>query len=142
MKTQSQQIARGFEILGYVFLGPALISLIFPVIFFLSGMANLKLEVILFGLVPIAIATPGMFLLVGYNRHSRGLLNEDHIGTLWFWTIIYNGLLALPWLAYLGYEFQNERELPTYIFSIITAYVALITLAVIGLRDHVRSELS
>ena len=109
-KTYSQRVARGFEILCYVMLVPALLSLIYPLIGVFSGILAGNAPIFFISLIPFLIAAPGFFLLAGYIKHSRGELAEERVPTLWSATAIYNFLLLLPWLYAASAQFQNARN--------------------------------
>lgn len=47
-------------------------------------------------LIPLAIFGAGVFLLLQYYRHSRGLLDDDLIIPLWAATLVFNLLLLVP----------------------------------------------
>lgn len=94
-KTVSQTIARIFEIVGYLWLAPSIISLFIPVVYsimflFMGHAAGLAVLAVIAG-----IFGAGVFLLVGYYRHSRDYLGEDKILPLWFGTLLFNLIFLL-----------------------------------------------
>lgn len=86
--TNSQKIARFFEIVNYFMLVPAAFG-IFASFLLIKGAAW-------FTLIILAISAIGMTLLIGYFKHSRGRLAESKVKALWIGTIAYNGLFLLP----------------------------------------------
>ena len=84
-KTFSQKVARVFEVVGYLLLIPAILSLIYSLIF-----------VFVLGLIVFLIFCLGIVLLAGYVKHSRGTLDEEKIIPLWVGTLFYNVLPLLP----------------------------------------------
>ena len=95
-KTFSQKAARIFEIVSYILLVPAVLSLIFPFFIALAGLSDLHSGVFLFALLPFLIFGIGIVLLCGYIKHSRGTLGEEKIIPLWGATLFFNGLPLLP----------------------------------------------
>lgn len=87
-KTFSQKAALIFEVVGYALLIPAtlsiLLTLIFPFLIF----------------IPLFFTAIGVVLLVGYYKHSRGLLGKGKIIPLWLATLLFNGLPLLPVLKF------------------------------------------
>jgi hypothetical protein len=108
-KTYSQKIAGIFEIICYVLLVPTILSLIYPVFFMIGGGLQGSAEIFLFGFVPFLIVAPGIVLLVGYCKHSRGRLKEKNIPALWLGTAIYNLALLLPWLFFVSTSLNDIR---------------------------------
>ena len=84
-KTFSQKVAIVFEAVGYLLLIPAILSLIYSLIF-----------VFVLGLMVFLIFCLGVVLLAGYVKHSRGTLDEEKIIPLWVGTLFYNVLPLLP----------------------------------------------
>ena len=84
-KPFSQKAARFFEIVCYVLLIPAIISILF----------TLK-EASFLALIPFIITVIGVVLLVGYQRHSRGTFDKDKLSLLWLGTLIFNGIPLIP----------------------------------------------
>lgn len=95
-KTFSQKVARIFEIVGYVMLLPAVISLIYPLMALVASIADFRPEVVLFGSIPLILFGLGVVLLVGYIKHSRGSLDERKIVPLWGGTFFFNCLFLIP----------------------------------------------
>lgn len=93
-KTYSQKIARVFEIICYVLLAPTILSLIYPVFFIIGGALEGNAAMVFIGFIPFLIVAPGIALLVGYFKHSRGRLKEKNIPALWLETAIYNFILC------------------------------------------------
>jgi hypothetical protein len=98
-KTYSQKVARVFEIICYLLLVPTFVSLIYPFMMVIIGLASGRGDLALISLLPFTIVGIGIALLVGYYKHSRGLLDEKKVPALWMTTAIYNLLLLLPWLG-------------------------------------------
>ena len=84
-KTFSQKSARFFEIVCYILLIPALIS-----IFLTLAEAGVLV------LIPLVITGLGLVLLSGYRRHARGTFDKDKLSLLWLGTLIYNGIPLTP----------------------------------------------
>lgn len=96
-KTTSQKIAGAFEIVGYLWLLPSLISLFYPLLILIVSVFTLQPVGIIFGLLSLLPFSLGMWLLVGYNRHSRGLMKErKKIFRLWYATMAFNWLFLAP----------------------------------------------
>lgn len=86
--TNSQKIARFFEIVNYFMLVPAAFGI------FCSFL--LIKELPWFTAIILGVSAVGMTLLVGYFKHSRGRLAESKVKALWIGTIAYNALFLLP----------------------------------------------
>lgn len=95
-KTFSQKAAGVFEVVGYLLLVPAILSLIFPFMMFIASLASLQIQLFVMSLTPFFIFGLGIILLGGYIKHSRGTLDEEKIIPLWGGTLIYNVLPLLP----------------------------------------------
>ncbi|HEX8247668.1 MAG TPA: hypothetical protein VF599_05835 [Pyrinomonadaceae bacterium] len=95
-KTVSQKIARLFEIAGYLWLLPSVISLFYPVLFSIALVFSGGPDAVFLLLIPLAIFGAGVFLLVQYYRHSRGSLGDDFVIPLWAGTLVFNSLLLVP----------------------------------------------
>lgn len=95
-KTFSQKAARVFEVVGYLLLVPAILSLIFPFMMAIASLASLQIHLFVMILIPFFIFGLGIILLGGYFKHSRGTLDEDKIIPLWGGTLVYNVLPLLP----------------------------------------------
>lgn len=106
-KTYSQRIARVFEIICYVLLAPTILGLIYPVFFLIIGALARSAEMFFFGFIPFLTVAPGIVLLFGYFKHSRGRLKEKNIPALWIGTAVYNFLLLLPWLSFVSVELHE-----------------------------------
>jgi hypothetical protein len=94
--TASEKIARAFEIVGYLWLAPSIISLIYPFLLSIGLILSGSPAGIGLLLIPLVIFGFGVFLLMQYYRHSRGLLGEDMIIPLWAGTLVFNLLLFAP----------------------------------------------
>lgn len=94
--TASEKIARVFEIAGYVWLVPSMISLFYPLMMLLGSLLALSVPGFLYSIIPFLIFSAGFFLLIKYQRHSRGLLAENRIIPLWAGTMLFNLLLLAP----------------------------------------------
>lgn len=136
-KTYSQKVAGVFEIVCYILLIPASISLVYPAIAVVGGLFKGRLDAVLIGLIPFGIAGIGVKLLSGYSRHAKGKLDEKHISTLWITTAVYNFLLLLPWLLLAAAVFQSREKLTDgkwasllILISIIFGYLAAIYFSV------------
>src|SRR5215203_4339792 len=97
-KTYSQRVARGFEIVDYFLLLPAAVGV-------LVGISAIFKEPLVGLLILITIGI-GLFLLVGYFKHSRGILDESYIPALWITTAVFNFILFLPWLYFASVYLQ------------------------------------
>lgn len=136
-KTYSQKVARVFEIICYVLLAPTFLSLIYPVVFIIGGMLEGSVKMVSLGFIPFLIVVPGMILLVGYFKHSRGRLDEKYSSVLWLTTAVYNFLLFLPWLYYCSVLLQESNfrgyygngALLSFLFTLgmVFGYIAAIT---------------
>lgn len=98
-KTFSQKVARVFEIIDYFLLIPAAIGVLVAVVITFGGSV--------YGLLILAALIVGLALQVGYFKHSRGRLDENHISLLWLSSAIFNFLLFLPWLYGASVMLQN-----------------------------------
>lgn len=94
--TASEKIARVFEIVGYLWLTPSIISLFYPLIFLISSIFTGSAPGILFSAIPFVIFGFGVCFLVQYYCHSRGLLDANAILWLWVGTFVFNLLFLLP----------------------------------------------
>lgn len=94
--TVSEKIARVFEIAGYVWLLPSIISLIYPIIFLIGSFVAASPGGVLLSAIPLFAFGTGIFLLINYFKHSRGLLDEDKILPLWVGTLAFNLIFLLP----------------------------------------------
>jgi hypothetical protein len=95
-RTYSQNIARAFETADYILLLPAIIGTV---------LATLIPSILTLLVYVLFIA--GVFLLVGYYKHSRGYLSESSSSALWIGSAVYNGVLLLPWLYYVSTVLQS-----------------------------------
>ena len=95
-KTFSQKVARVFEVVGYLLLVPAILSLIYPLLFVVGSLFSLQIPYLVISLIPFLIFGLGIALLAGYVKHSRGTLDEEKIIPLWVGTLFYNVLPLLP----------------------------------------------
>jgi branched-subunit amino acid transport protein AzlD len=107
-KTASQKIAGVFEIAGYLWLTPSVISLLYPLLALIGCIVTASVTGVLFLAIPFLIFGAGVFLLVQYYRHSRGLLGEGKINALWVGTLVFNLLFLLP-SAYGFYSIPKAR---------------------------------
>jgi hypothetical protein len=94
-----------FEIVGYLWLTPSVISLFYPLILLIGSLLSGSAPGILFSIIPFAIFGAGVFLLSQYYRHARGLLGEEKITALWIGTLVFNLLFLAPSL----YGFYSMR---------------------------------
>lgn len=83
-KTFSQKAAHVFEIVCYVLLIPAVISILYTLFTF---------WVLVF--IPFTITAIGVVLLAGYRKHSRGKM-EENASILWLGTFIFNAIPLTP----------------------------------------------
>jgi hypothetical protein len=95
-KTFSQKVAIIFEVVGYLLLVPAILSLIYPLLFVVGSLFSLQIPYLVISLIPFLIFGLGIVLLAGYVKHSRGTLDEEKIIPLWVGTLFYNVLPLLP----------------------------------------------
>ena len=112
-KTFSQKVARIFEIVGYVMLIPALISLIYPLLMLLGSLAELRFDLFLYCSIPFILFGIGTTLLVGYIKHSRGTLDEGKIIPLWGGTFFFNCLFAVPTFYFSLSWLTNVKNIQT-----------------------------
>jgi hypothetical protein len=114
--------------------------LIYPLIFLIGSLTSRgEKGLFLYGLIPFLIVIPGLILLVGYFKHSRGRLAEKYVPSLWMTTAIYNFLLLLPWLYGTSAALQKPnyyREdlagVPVefyYMFLLVSGYLAAVVSA-------------
>jgi hypothetical protein len=128
-KTFSQKIARVFEVVGYLFLVPAILSLIYPFLVAVASLFTLQIHFLMMSLIPFLIFGLGLALLVGYFKHSRGTLSEEKIIPLWFGTFFYNALPLLPIFYQIlanPFDYQNfnfQERLP--LFSLFCIFLVL-----------------
>ena len=121
-KTVSQKIARVFEIAGYLWLGPSIISLFLPFLYSIMFIFTGHPEGIVALAVIAGIFGTGIFLLVKYYQHSRGWLDEDKVLPLWFGTLIFNSLFLLPTIYFYfssssrSYSYNTEQSILTLIW--------------------------
>jgi hypothetical protein len=116
-KTVSENIARVFEIAGYLWLVPSIVSLFLPllysIMFILSGFP----EGIFAAAFIVGIFGAGVFLLQRYYLHSRGWLDEKKILPLWYATLAFNLTFLLPSIYFyygalsLGYSYGSGDEI-------------------------------
>jgi hypothetical protein len=137
MMTNSQKAARGFEIVGYVMLIPAIFGLI-AASFFIT-------EAPWFTLLIWAFAGYGVALLVKYYNHSRGRLPENKIAGMWIGTIVYNLVLLLPTLYFMAASFSFERTFSTRPndiigLSIVFWWIIAVVGAASALKSHWNSQ--
>lgn len=111
-KTASQIIARIFEIAGYLWLVPSLIMLFYALLVLIVCLFAFSPVGVLFSSIPFLLFGFGVFLLVKYRQHSRGLLDDEKILPLWFGTLIFNLLFLLP-----AIYFFNSIPAPEYIYG-------------------------
>jgi hypothetical protein len=103
-KTLSEKIARVFEIVSYLMLIPTFLILIFLFVMFFLSLANFSILGFLC-LIPITFAGLGIYLLVGYFKHSRGRLDGEKIFLLWGSTFLYNLIICVPGIYFYYCEF-------------------------------------
>jgi hypothetical protein len=147
-RTYSQKVARVFELICYVLLIPAIISLIYPAIAVFGGLLQGRAEVFFVGLIPFGIAGVGVILLIGYHKLAENELDENLFSTLWIATAIYNFLLLLPWLLAASAYLQSPEKLTDdgnwigflILLSIISGYITAIyfSLKVYSLERFIR----
>jgi hypothetical protein len=137
--TNSQKIARFFEIVNYFMLVPAAFGIFMS--FLLIGGAPWFTAIIL------AISAVGMALLVGYFKHSRGRLAESKVKALWIGTIAYNGLFLLPTIYVVlsmaideGNRFSRNFSEPYFLLGV--AIFVWWILAIAGSGLALKSDLS
>ncbi len=124
-RTYSQKVARAFEIADYVLLIPAGFGAFLATLVF-SG----------FTLLVYGFFIVGVVLLVGYYKHSRGKLGEDHFSALWIATAVYNSILLLPclyWASIMLQEgiFRSGEFMPFLMaLSVVGGYLTAVLLAV------------
>jgi hypothetical protein len=126
-KTFSQKVARIFEIVGYVMLLPSIISLIYPLLMLLASIASLRFELFLYCSIPFILFGIGTTLLVGYFKHSRGILDERKIIPLWGGTFFFNCLFLVPTFYFSFGWLTNVRDFQTEQFSnpFVLVYLAV-----------------
>lgn len=140
-KTYSQQVARVFEIAGYVMFSLALIYPLYLMRF--SGPLGILIYIIYLFifliiplLIPVFLIGAGTILFVKYCKHSRGRLDEEKVIPMWSGTFFFNLILLLP-AGYLYYSryFIDERFVSDpladgYVFLFFTALVVWLEFAV------------
>ena len=92
----SQKAARVFEIVDYILLLPAGFGVLVASLFVFAAPA--------FALMIWTIAGFGIWLLVGYFKHSRGRLSERKVSLLWLGTICYNSI-PLLWVGFYVWKY-------------------------------------
>ena len=127
--TVSEKIARVFEIVGYLWLPPSIVTLFLPLTISIVLIFGGKAAGVFLLLIPLAIFGAGVFLLLQYYRHSRGLLDDDLIIPLWAATLVFN-LLLLVSSAY-GFIFVSHPAFyyPGQRFFIFTCRLLIFWLA-------------
>lgn len=124
-RTYSQKVARAFEIADYILLIPAGFGVLLATLIFSP-----------FTLLVYGFFIAGVVLLVGYYKHSRGKLGEDHISALWIATAVYNSILLLPCLFWASAMLQQgifrNGEFVSFlmILSVVGGYLTAVLLAV------------
>jgi hypothetical protein len=141
-RTVSEKIALVFEIAGYLWLVPSLISLFYPLLLLLGSIFTLSALGIFISAIPFLIFGLGVFFLMQYYRHSRGLLGAKAIFALWVGTLAFNLLLLLPSVYVLhasqesGHYKNAEPDIFTLVWGVLilwwSAAVLLSVTAIIG----------
>lgn len=139
-KTFSQKSARFFEIVCYILLVPALISI------FLSLAQGGALV-----FIPLVITGLGLILLSGYRRHARGTFDKDKLSLLWLGTLFFNAIPLTPFFYQIIFNPNKVKRLaledfyniPVLLFTLlilwwITAVSFSIALILEELRRDVR----
>lgn len=120
-KTYSENLARLFEIVDYLFLIPTLyFGILYVVPLFLYAgffsFVSLFSQHYVFGIVFFAICFAvlgiyifGVRLMFGYFKHSRGKLDKNKTDRLWISTIVFNGIFFFPSL-YLNLQCQLSEK--------------------------------
>jgi hypothetical protein len=103
--TYSQTIAKIFAYAGYIMIGPASFTLIFPLVLLLEGGAETNFAVL--SLLAYGI---GFILFIGYHEHQKGNLSKGKIIPLWFATVIFNISLLLAEFAAI-FEKHNVSDI-------------------------------
>lgn len=139
-KTFSQKIARVFEVVGYLLLVPAILSLIYPFFVLVASLFTLQIHFFMMSLIPFLIFGLGLTLLIGYFKHSRGTLSEEKTIPLWVGTFFYNALPLLPIFyqiltnldAYQNFNFQGRLPLFSFFCILLVLWWAAAVLLSIG----------
>lgn len=130
----SQKIARAFEIADYL--------LLIPAGFGVFAASLLLKDAPWFTFLIYAVFVFGFVLLVGYFKHSRGRLAENHVRRLWIATAVFNGVLLLPATGMLmfivkdfltGYASYKDWS-GAVNFGVVTGYLAAIVLSIKAYR--------
>ena len=130
-KTFSQKVARGLEILSYLLLIVAVLSLLGGVILILYVPIMFILYWLWFSIPTALVACYGIFLMMRYVKHSRGDLDEDKIASMWIGTIVYNSLLSCPFL-YAVITFTQERFSPVEHFTDNSSVITYLSACLLG----------
>jgi hypothetical protein len=145
--TASQKIARVFEIVGYLWLTPSIISLLYPVIFSIALVLSGNLAGIFISIIPLAIFGLGTVLLVQYYRHSRGLLAEDKIIPLWAGTLVFNLLISLlpayGFYSTLRFRQHYHPNQDIFIFGwglLIVWWAAAILMSITAIMSEIKNQ--
>lgn len=137
-KTNSQNIARAFEISGYILLVPSFIAVCYSAILFFFGTSDFLIGVFIWTMFFV-----GCWFLRGYFRHSRGGLSDDSAATLWIATIVYNSIFLLPTLFMLlrralfeqdGYGANVKSEFE-FLFLPMLIWTVAVVAAALALKD-------
>ena len=118
VRTFSQQVARVYEIVGYVILGPATMAAVFA----LTAVFILPIAGEFYGALAAAAALVfygfGVKLLRRCYQHSRGMLIKEKVFRLWLGVLIFYLLLFLP-NALLVYGYLRTSEVDYNFFFLV-----------------------
>ncbi|MBK8148801.1 MAG: hypothetical protein IPK58_11485 [Acidobacteria bacterium] len=97
----SQKAARVFEIASFLMLVPASLGLLLAAIIFFISILSGTPALLLFAIVPFALAGLGTLLLIGYHKHALGILDDRKRLPLWAGSFVFNLMPLLPLFHYM-----------------------------------------
>ncbi len=134
--THSQSIAKVFTYVGYILLIPAILG------------TAISLLTVYLAIIPIAISSVGIYLLMGYRKHGKGELNEGKIISLWVKTAIFNFVLLVPSIL-VAYQNESIHTINEWLtgniaarlyFSIVMWQLMAVLLSISAVADELRSN--
>ena len=116
-KTYSQKVARAFEIVDYILVVPSVAGALLTILVFFEGLSEMftrskigGLILVLFSLCILPMCFFGCRLMLGYFRHSRGILDDKFVPGLWIKTAVYNAFFLFPTLFLVLLKFISEPK--------------------------------
>jgi hypothetical protein len=145
--TTSGKIARVFEIAGYIWLLPSVISLGLLVIYSIAlTLAGHPVGIFVLAIIA-GIFSAGVFLLRRYYAHSRGFLDEKKILPLWYATLAFNLMFLLPSIYFqystgaLDYSYDNGEIVTILIgYSPLFWWATAVMLSVAAIISELKNQ--